>query len=246
MTPCVIPCARPLHTPPLDATMHTPSHMRDSARLAPEGGACRGRAHMQWGRGGASLQCPRFSCHPRVVHGPNEAHGVGEKGEGRGSPRRAFAWHPLHTKGGRGACDVAPILVAPPILLRMRTSPNPRPNGGCCLLPTLFAQAGRGRSSSGGGHCAHCAVRVSGAKGGGHTFAWCSAFPICTQRQGGANPMHERGRAPLLSLCVKEGGYQGGAHRRGPCSKRGWGMQTVCLHPPSLLHTCSPAMLHTE
>ena len=43
-TPCIVPCARPLHAPPSDATMHMPSHMRDSARLAPKGGACRGRA----------------------------------------------------------------------------------------------------------------------------------------------------------------------------------------------------------
>ena len=120
------------------------------------------------------------------------------------------------------------------------------PEWGCRLLPTLFTWAGRGRSSGGSGHCAHCAVRVSGAKGGGHTFAWCSAFPICAQRQGGTNPVCERGRAPPLSLHVEEGGHQGGAHRRGPCGKRGWGMQTVCLHPPSLLHTHSPAMLHTE
>ena len=120
------------------------------------------------------------------------------------------------------------------------------PEWGCRLLPTLFAQAGRGRSSGGGGRCTHCAVQVSGAKGGGCTFVWCSAFPICTQRQGGTNPMHERGRVPPLSLRVEEGGHQGGAHRRGPRSKRGWGMQTVCLHPPSLLHTRSPAMLHAE
>ena len=120
------------------------------------------------------------------------------------------------------------------------------PEWGCHLLPTLFARAGRGRSGGGGGRCAHCAVRVSGAKGGGRTFARCSAFPICAQRQGGANPARERGRAPPLSLRVEEGGHQGGAHRRGPRGKRGWGMQTVCLHPPSLLHTRSPAMLRTE
>ena len=43
-TLCIIPRARPLHTPPSDATMHMLSCMQDSAHLAPEGGACRGHA----------------------------------------------------------------------------------------------------------------------------------------------------------------------------------------------------------
>ena len=50
---------------------------------------------------------------------------------------------PLHAKGGRGACNVAPILVAPPILLHMCTSPDPCPNGGAAFSPPcLHGQGG--------------------------------------------------------------------------------------------------------
>ena len=86
------------------AILHAGQHAPGTRRWGMQG-SCTwdgtwGRAHMQWGRGTTSLRRPCFLCHPRVVHGPNEAHGVGKKGEGRGSLHGAFAWHPHMQKEG--------------------------------------------------------------------------------------------------------------------------------------------------
>ena len=152
--------------------------MRDGVRAAPEWwgaqGLCmrnttQGRAHTQWGRGAEGKRRP---LHPRVVRSPIEAHGVGQKGEGRlphaerlcGTPARKRRW---------GACDAAPILMAPPILPCLRTSPSPCPNVGAAF------SAPQSRGREGEGQCAHktgapfpwgpCFVRaLIASEGGGH------------------------------------------------------------------------------
>ena len=93
-TPCVVPRAQPLRTPPFECH---PAHTH------------------AMGEGRQREVVPPL-CYPRVVHSPIEAHGVGQKGEGRGNPARRVCVAPPHAKGGWGICDAAPILMAPPIL----------------------------------------------------------------------------------------------------------------------------------
>ena len=135
-TPCIVPRARPLHAPPLDATMHMPGTQRWGMQGSCMQDGTRGCAHMQWGRGSTSLWRPCFLCRPWVVRGPNEDHGVGEKGEGRGSPRRAFAWHPCMQKEGGVPATSHPSSqplpfssVCAPLLIhtQMGVPPSPHP-----------------------------------------------------------------------------------------------------------------------
>ena len=114
---------------------------------------------------------------------------------------------------------------SPPFARLSRSTPE----WGRRLLPTPFARAGRGRG--GGDRCARCPVRLSGAKEGGRTFARCSAFPICAQRRGSANPARERGRkqgAPAQRSW--RGGAPRGCAQAGATQQEGMGCkQCVCF-----------------
>ena len=124
--------------------LHTPSCMRDSARVASERWGAQGRAHTQWGKGTEGKRCP---LHLRVVRGPIEVHGVGEKGEGGGNRTQSICVVPLHAKGGWGACNAAPILTAPPILPCCTTLPVHARMWAPPSLHPIHA-AGRGRVSA--------------------------------------------------------------------------------------------------
>ena len=177
-TPCVVPRARPLRAPPFGrhlahAVPHAGQRPRGTRKVGAQGSCTRngtrGRAHTQWGRGAASLRRPCFSCRPRVVRGPIEAHGVGRKGEGRGQPR-AGRLRGTPARKRREWCLRRPThLAAPPILLRSRATlpvharmgaPSPHP-----------VRTGReGQKGGSGGPYARCPVQLGGTKGGGRTF----------------------------------------------------------------------------
>ena len=134
-----------------------PSRMRDSMRMAPERWGRTGVVHAERHAGlcshamgeGHRREAVPPSCYPQVVCSPIEAHGVGQKGEGRGNPVQRVCVAPPHAKGGWGVCDAAPILTAPPILPCLCTSPGPCPNVG-----TAFS-APHSRGREGEGQCVH-------------------------------------------------------------------------------------------
>ena len=105
------------------------------------------------------------------------------------------------------------------------------------LLPTPFAQAGRGRRAAAAGPTLAVLFSWAGPREGGIPFSRRPTIPVCAQRRVGTNPARERGRKQ--GAPAQYGGRQGGAHRQGPRGKRGWGMQTHSLHPPPPLYTCS-------
>ena len=147
---------------------------------------------------------------------------------------------PPHANGGRGCprrrTDPRSPSQSPPFA-RLSLS---TPEWGRRLLPTPFVRAGRGRG--GGDRCARPPVRLSGAKGGGRTLRAALHSPFA-HRDGVAQTPRVKGggnRAPPLSVRGEEGGRQGGAHRRGPRNKRGWG----CKHAVCIPHLfCTPARL---
>ena len=144
--------AQPLRAPPFrchlaHAVPHAGQRPRGTRKVGAQGlcmrNGTRGRAHTQWGRGAASLWCACFSCRPHVVRGPIEAHGVGQKGEGRGQPRaerlrgtpthKRRVWclrRPTHPRGPSHS---------PPF---MRDPPSPCPNGGAFSPPHSHRQGG--------------------------------------------------------------------------------------------------------
>ena len=87
--------------PPAHAILHAGQRARGIRKVGRAGSCMRnatqGRARTQWGRGTEGKRRPP---HPRVVRGPIEAHGVGQKGEGRlpraerlcGTPARKRRW----------------------------------------------------------------------------------------------------------------------------------------------------------
>ena len=97
---------------PTCGTVHA-WHTKGGAGRGLAHGTTRDRAHMQCGRGTASLR-PRFACRPRVLRRP-VARAWGQMGEG-GIPAVPICMAPPHAKGGRGSappvCPVAPHLFA--------------------------------------------------------------------------------------------------------------------------------------
>ena len=221
------PCAR--H--PACGTAHA-RHPKDGVRRGRARGTARGRAHMQWGEGRGFRSAPPASRVALVVvGGPIGAHGVGRKGEGRGQ-LRVERLRGSPARKSRGACDAPPILATPPILTRSRAPPGPCSSGGAFSPPCSHRQGGaEGRRRT--LRSLSCSAEREGAyllRAALHSpFAHRGGVALTPRAKGGEN------RAPPLSVRGKWG-RQGGAHRRGPCGKRGRGMQTVCLHPPPPLY----------
>ena len=150
-TPCVVPRAQPLRAPPFGCHLaHAVPHAGQRAhgtRKVGRTGVVHAERHAgscshAMGEGRRRETAPP-SCYPRVVRSPIEAHGVGQKGEGRGNPARSVCVAPPHAKGGWGVCDAAPILPC------LRTSPGLCPNVGAAFsAPHLRGREGEGR-------CAH-------------------------------------------------------------------------------------------
>jgi hypothetical protein len=152
-SPELVPCARPLHTPPFTCHLaHTALHVGQCTQGTRKVG-CTGVLHEGRCRvvltcdvGGALLpfSAPLFTCRPWVLHHPVACDGGRAEGW-----RGAFLHGPVcpHTKGGRGACCTAacvpaPILRAPPITPVHVPLPV-HARMGMPPLHTPFVQAGR-------------------------------------------------------------------------------------------------------
>ena len=174
-TLCVVPHAQPLRAPPFGrhpahAIPHAGQRARGTRKVGHTGvvhAECHaGSCSHAMGEGRRREAAPS-SCYPRVVRSPIEAHGGGQKGEGRDNPARSVCVAPPHAKGGWGVCDAAPILTAPPIFLCVRTSPGPCQNVGAAFsAPHSRGREGEGRCAHKTGAPALCAPRLQVRAGG--------------------------------------------------------------------------------